>query len=35
LAIAGDKQAAARILSADMTPEQTERALLAYGALGS
>jgi Flp pilus assembly protein TadD len=35
LAISGDKPAAARILSADMTPEQIKRALLAYGALGS
>jgi Flp pilus assembly protein TadD len=34
LAMAGDKQAAAQILSADLTPEQIERALVAYGALG-
>jgi Flp pilus assembly protein TadD len=34
LAIAGDKQEAAKILSADMTPEQTQRALLAYGQFG-
>lgn len=33
LAMAGDKQGATRILSADMTPDQIERALLAYGAL--
>jgi Flp pilus assembly protein TadD len=31
LAIDGNKQAAARILIEDMTPEQVERALLAYG----
>jgi Flp pilus assembly protein TadD len=31
LALAGDKQAAAQILRADMTPEQTERALVGYG----
>jgi Flp pilus assembly protein TadD len=31
LAITGDKAAAAQILSADMTPEQTERAVQAYG----
>ena len=34
LAMAGDKQEAAKILSADMTPEQTERALLAYAEFG-
>ena len=34
LAMAGDKQEAARILSEDMTPEQTKRALLAYGEFG-
>jgi Flp pilus assembly protein TadD len=34
LAIAGDKPEAARILSQDMTPEQTRRALLAYGEFG-
>jgi Flp pilus assembly protein TadD len=34
LAMAGDKQEAAKILSTDMTPEQTERALLAYGEFG-
>lgn len=34
LAMAGDKQEAARILGADLTPEQVDRALLAYGELG-
>jgi tetratricopeptide (TPR) repeat protein len=34
LAISGDKQQAAKILSVDMTPEQTQRALLAYGEFG-
>lgn len=34
LAMSGDKQAAARVLSGDMTPEQVEQALLAFGALG-
>jgi Flp pilus assembly protein TadD len=33
LAMAGDKQGATRILSGDLTPDQIERALLAYGAL--
>jgi Flp pilus assembly protein TadD len=33
-AMAGDKQAAAQILSADLTPDQVQRALQAYGALG-
>jgi Flp pilus assembly protein TadD len=31
LAITGDKAAAAKILSVDMTPEQTQRAVQAYG----
>jgi Flp pilus assembly protein TadD len=31
LAITGDKAAAVQILGADMTPEQTERAMQAYG----
>jgi Flp pilus assembly protein TadD len=31
LTITGDKAAAAKILSVDMTPEQTERAVQAYG----
>jgi Flp pilus assembly protein TadD len=34
LALAGDRQGAAGILSADMTPEQVDRALAAYGTLG-
>jgi tetratricopeptide (TPR) repeat protein len=34
LAISGDKAAATRILSADMTPEQIDQALLAYGKFG-
>lgn len=34
LAMAGDKAAAARILSADLTPEQMASALRAYGSLG-
>jgi Flp pilus assembly protein TadD len=34
LALAGDKQGAAKILGADMTPEQVDRALVAYGAFG-
>jgi Flp pilus assembly protein TadD len=34
LAIAGDKAGASQILSADMTPEQTERTLRAYGEFG-
>jgi Flp pilus assembly protein TadD len=33
LAMAGDKPAAAQILGADMTPEQVDRALLAFGEL--
>jgi Flp pilus assembly protein TadD len=31
LAMSGDKEGAAKILSADMTPEQIQRTLLAYG----
>jgi Flp pilus assembly protein TadD len=34
LTLAGDKQEAARILGSDLTPEQVEDALAAYGALG-
>ncbi len=34
LAIAGDKQAAAQILDADLTPDQTQRALLVYEEFG-
>jgi tetratricopeptide (TPR) repeat protein len=34
LAVAGDKQEAARVIGGDMTPEQVDRALLAYGAFG-
>lgn len=34
LAMSGDKQAAARILSGDLTSEQVERALLAFEAFG-
>jgi Flp pilus assembly protein TadD len=34
LAISGDKAAATHILSADMTPEQINQALLAYGKFG-
>jgi Flp pilus assembly protein TadD len=33
LAMSGDKEGAAKILSADMTPEQIKRTLLAYGEL--
>lgn len=35
LAMTGDKQGAAEILGADLSPEQVERALVAYAALGS
>jgi Flp pilus assembly protein TadD len=35
LMMAGDKDAARRILSQDLTPEQVERALLGYEALGT
>jgi Flp pilus assembly protein TadD len=35
LTMAGDKEAARKILSEDLTPEQIERALLGYEALGS
>ncbi len=33
LAMSGDKEGAAKILSADMTPEQIQRTLLSYGEL--
>jgi len=34
LALSGDKQAAARVLAGDLTTEQVEQALLAFGSLG-
>lgn len=34
LAMSGDKQAAARVLNGDLTSDQIERALLAFGAFG-
>lgn len=34
LALAGDRQGAAGILGADMTPQQVDRALAAYGTFG-
>jgi Flp pilus assembly protein TadD len=34
LALAGDRQGAAKVLGADMTPEQVDHALAAYGTFG-